>query len=100
MAKEKKRRGRGEGSIEQLPSGRFRVVVSAGTDGDGKRRKLTATFDLKKDALDWRDEELRKLRRGASPGAGKVTVGGWLDEWLEQKKAKVEPGTWKWYEQR
>jgi hypothetical protein len=34
----KKRRGRGEGSIEQLPSGKFRAVVSGGIDvNTGKR---------------------------------------------------------------
>src|SRR5437899_286838 len=105
MAKERKRRGRGEGSIEELPSGKFRAVVSAGfaplTEEEraagkrqGKRLKLTETFDRKDEAVTWRNEQLERLKKGTLPRAGKMTVGDWLGEWLPQKKGRVEPASW------
>jgi integrase len=77
------------------------VTVSAGRDlTTGERVRLTQTFDRKADAVAWRNEQVRRLQEGASARAGRLTVGGWLDEWLPQKKGKVEPATWAWYEQR
>jgi hypothetical protein len=51
--REKNRRGRNEGSIEELPSGKWRAVQSMGFDGQGKRDKRSETFETKRDALAW-----------------------------------------------
>src|SRR5690242_2040074 len=87
----RQRRGRGEGSIEKLPSDKFRVVLSAGKDPEtGKRQKLAATFDTKKEALRWRDEQLSLLRTGRVAVAGaRMTLGDWLRQWLQIVKPKV-----------
>lgn len=48
-----KRRGRGEGGVEQLPSGRWRAVVVLKTDpATGRRDRISKTFAAKADALD------------------------------------------------
>src|SRR4051794_38005688 len=94
----RKRRGRGEGSIEELPSGAWRVIVSAGQGPDGKRRKATATFPTKKEAMAWREEQLTLLRRGLPVGAGKRTLADWLAQWLETIKPGVANNTWAFYE--
>lgn len=89
-----KRRGRGEGSIEER-GGKFRVIISGGFDPQtGKRRKMTATFDTKKEALAWRDEQMQQRRKGLVATAGKMTLGEWLDRWLEIRKPKVAPKTY------
>src|SRR5262249_38281764 len=93
------RRGRGEGSIEQLRSGRFRAVVSAGKDAKGKRVKLQKTFDTKREAVDWRNGKLQELARGQRSDAGGLTVWAWLDEWLEARRDAVEETTHAQYEQ-
>lgn len=82
-----KRRGRGEGSIEELKNPtRFRVTLSFGVDpATGKRRKASKTFRTKKDALDWRDRQ----RRDGYGAAG--TLGDWLTSWLELHKAHAAP---------
>jgi integrase len=96
----KSRRGRGEGSIEELPSGKFRVVISLGIDpATGKRRKLQQTFDTKRQALAWRAEKQAERCKGRLTDAGKLTVGEWLAKWLDYKKPRVEPRTWEPYEQ-
>jgi integrase len=95
----RKRRGRGEGSIEELPSGKFRVVLSLGKDPvTGKRNKLTETLDTKREANAWKAERQAEHARGVLANPGKLTLGEWLDRWLGFKKGKVEPGTWQAYE--
>lgn len=92
-----KRRGRGEGSIEQLPDGRWRAVLSQGIDaatGKRQRRKLYGRTKA---------EALAKLRAAQAAGAtpdGKATLGEWLDRWLEQKRGQVQPASVAWYEAR
>lgn len=89
------RRGRGEGSVEILPSGKFRVVLSAGKNPEtGERQKLTGTFDTKKEALVWRDEQLRLLRKGQVVIAGaRMTVADWLRQWLKIIKPTIAKHT-------
>lgn len=95
------RRGRGEGNIETLPSGKFRAVVSHGRDpATGKRRKLTETFDTKREALAWLRDRQTEASRGTLANAGSKTVAEWLTEWLEIKRSKIEPNSWHWYERR
>jgi integrase len=92
-----KRRGRGEGSIEVLPSGKYRAVVSSIDKLTGKRLKTSATFDTKDEAVSYRNKLLEEKKDTASGGK---TVGKWLDEWLEVKQGKIADGSWKWYSQQ
>jgi integrase len=87
------RRNRGEGNIEQLPDGRFKVRMSY-IDGQGKRHQPTAYFDSKKAALNWLHEQHDKHNKGQLADSGKRTVGQWLDEWLVLKKPQVEMRTY------
>jgi len=86
MSEEKKtkRRGRGEGLIDVLPSGKFRVRVSCTESGTGKRVVVTNTFDTKREALVFRDDMERRKRAGMTvlPPRSARKVGDWLDDWL------------------
>lgn len=82
------RRGRGEGSIKQLPNGTFKARMSY-IDGQGKRHRPTAYFATKKDARAWLHEQHDKHNKGQLADSGRRTVGQWLDEWLEIKKPQV-----------
>jgi integrase len=91
----KSRRGRGEGSIEELPSGKWRAVLSNGLDpATGKRRKLTYTADTKKEAQVWLRERQGERDRGQLADAGKMTVGEWLDQWLAGRKPDIAGKTY------
>lgn len=85
-----RRRGRGEGEVERLPSGSYRARVTTGTDpATGKRLRESATFPTKQEALEWR---AARLLAGAS-SAG--TVGDWLTRWLALHRGTVSAGTYR-----
>lgn len=97
MAKKKSRRGYGEGSVEELPDGRWRAFASAGKDAStGKRTRPTKVTRTKKEALDW----LAKQRERHAPASASWTVGAWCADWLARKKGEVEPRTYSDYEGR
>lgn len=67
--------GRG---VRRLPSGRWQATVWLPLQpGQQRRRRATKTFDLRSQAIAWRDELLADLRRGdvLNPRDGEVTVG-------------------------
>jgi integrase len=100
MGRKLQRRGRGEGTITQLPDGRWRARLSLGKRKDGKRRRRVFYGKTKAEVL----EKLRKAQaeqgHGLESEASTLTVAAWLDRWLEMKKANVEPNTYHWYERR
>jgi integrase len=89
------------GHIEQIRKGYFRVVVEAGRDpATGKRKRIVRYVEGRKaDA----EELLAKLQVDYKEGnyvePNKITVGEWLDIWLNQyKKIDLKPSTWESYE--
>ena len=86
----KKRRGRGEGEVELLPSGSYRARVTMGIDPvTGKRLRESSTFPTKQEALEWRASRLL---------AGAVTAGtvdDWLTRWLALHQSRVSAGTYR-----
>src|SRR3712207_1059889 len=71
------------GSIERLPSGRFRAVVRAGKDPiTGKRIKLTETCRTETDARQARDRMLDQVEAESHPDRA-ATVAVLLDRWME-----------------
>lgn len=82
-----KRRSKGEGSIEKLPSGSYRAIVSRMVNG--RRVRTSKTFKRQSDAIAWRDKA--KAEGPAATG----TVGEWLTTWLELHKAKTSPSNFK-----
>ncbi len=95
--KKRRRRGWGEGRVEEVDGRRFKAIVRLGKDASGKYRRKVAYFDTKKEALTWIGQQ-QTIRNPAS--AGKTTVGQWLDQWLEIKKAETERNTHVFYERR
>jgi integrase len=98
-AKVAKRRGRGEGCVEHLPSGKFRAILALTPGPAGKRRRLTGVFSTKRAALTWLRARQSEQAQGSLPDSSDYTVATWLDRWLAMKKGKVDPKTWLPYEQ-
>ncbi|MCE9561113.1 MAG: site-specific integrase [Planctomycetes bacterium] len=92
----KTRRGWGEGRVTQLKSGRWRAVISTGSDGNGKRLRDSKTFKTKPEATLW----LAQRKSLGSADGGGWTVAAWMDHWLAMKKTTVEFQTWRFYNQR
>jgi integrase len=77
---------------------KWAVVVDVGRDADGKRiRKWQSGFDRKRDAEAARIEILSKMAGGQYFAPSKVTVGEYVDRWLEQRKnlADTTKGTYR-----
>jgi len=83
----RKKRGHGEGSITQRSYGSWRAQLTI----DGKRHGKT--FKKKPDALTW----LRKMQNQHELGfdfeRGKLTLGEYLPEWLENSRASLRTST-------
>lgn len=83
------RRGHGEGSLFFRESrNRWEGIVDLGRDGAGNRRRVTVTGRTRAEAR----AKLAALRKNADSGLPvgdqRVTVGEWLDQWLEHLPVK------------
>lgn len=72
---------------------RYRLMVDAGRDENGKRVQLTVTRDTAKECRAERDRIMHQRTAGTFIAPSKITVGEWLDQWLEYKRRDVEPTT-------
>lgn len=78
-----KRRGRGEGRVEQLPSGNWRAILPGRAKGGRSK-----TFDTRDQAREWLRQNLAKK---AQPSG---TLGEWLAEWLSLHKLEAAASTY------
>ncbi|WP_457810735.1 site-specific integrase [Streptomyces anulatus] len=76
---------------------RYRVVVDAGHDENGRRVQLTITKDTKTAVKDERDRILHQRAAGTFIAPNKITLGEWLEQWLEYKRRDVEETTIRTY---
>lgn len=83
--KRKARRGHGEGGIRFDPiQNSWEATVEAGVDPvTGKRVRFKIRAKTKTQALARMREAREKVDRNVKPGAGAITVGRFLDEWLK-----------------
>src|ERR1700676_2193511 len=89
-----RRRGNGEGSIYQRADGHWCGSINIGYNEAGKRRRKTVYGATKKAV----QEELARLQSrkldGTLGDAGRLTVGTFLDRWLEDSaKATIRATT-------
>ena len=61
---------RNVGSVDQLPSGRWRARISVGVRADGSRRQATKTFDSKSDAEAWLVAQAAEMGKRPDLSAG------------------------------
>jgi integrase len=90
------RRGNGEGSIFQRKDGRWVAIVDYGFR-DGKRERKSLYGSTRKEVSDELKRVLRAQQLGVPAESGRLTVGEWLDKWLETQKGS-KPKTYTAYE--
>ncbi|USQ86967.1 site-specific integrase [Streptomyces phaeoluteigriseus] len=76
---------------------RYRTVVDAGRDENGKRIQLTITRDTKTEVKAERNRIEHQRSAGTLIVPSKITLGEWLDQWLQYKKRDVETTTIRTY---
>lgn len=90
----KRRRTRGTGTIDKLPSGSFRAQLALPGSG---RPRIGKTFRSYDDAEFWLDGRIRELRGGEAPNLDNRTVASHLDDWLAYVGPTVRPLTARGY---
>ncbi|MFD8609366.1 tyrosine-type recombinase/integrase [Streptomyces sp. NPDC059631] len=76
---------------------RYRTVVDAGHDENGKRVQITITRDTKTEVKNERDRIRHQRTAGTLILPNSITLGEWLDMWLEYKRRDVEETTIRTY---
>lgn len=72
---------------------RYRTVVDAGRDENGRRVQITITKDTKKEALAERGRIQHQRDAGTLIVPSRVTLAEWIDEWLRLKSRDIEETT-------
>ncbi len=96
-----KRRGRGEGSIYQRKDGLWVGQVTTGYNQETNRQKRkTFTGKTRQEVSEKITKALRELQTGVYTESDKITLGEWLDLWVETySKPSVRPSTYDSYKQ-
>ncbi|MFE7580728.1 tyrosine recombinase XerC [Streptomyces gardneri] len=76
---------------------RYRVVMDAGRDENGKRIQLTITRDTKKEVLAEQARVAARRSAGTLILPNKITLAEWIEQWLEYKQRDVEETTIRTY---
>ncbi len=92
MAKKRRKRARGEGTLYQRKDGRWYAQIML---PDGTRKGFYAESEA--EGLRLKQEALAHVAKGLPLPDEKVTLGAYLKEWI-QSVANVRPGTWAHYE--
>jgi integrase len=93
----RKRRGRGEGSIFQREDGIWVGSVSLGQDANGKRRRKTVYGSTKQEVQAKLYEVLQKKIAGTEPSS--MSLKSFLDFWLAGLKVKLADATFQRYDE-
>src|SRR5262249_53804000 len=92
------RRGRGEGSIQQLEDGRWKAWLSLGKTAVGKRRRKAVYGKTKQEVQKKLRELLGQRDRGLLADCGKLTGAEGFGRWLALVKPDLADGTHENYE--
>lgn len=92
------RRGKGEGSIFQRSDGRWTAMIEVGQNADGKRLRKAIYGATKKEVATKLTKLASQKLDGGMTNSGRMTVGEFLDKWLEDKaRLEVAPTTYNRY---
>lgn len=93
-AKPRKRRQYGSGSVAQRKDGMWIGRIEAGTDRNGKRRRIVVsakTEALCKERLEAKKREIARNGVPQQGSGGRITVEAWSKVWLRMVVSQVRP---------
>jgi integrase len=91
-----KRRGHGEGSLYARPDGQWRAQIDLGWHG-GRRVRRSVSGRTRREVVDKLTALRRTIEAGLQPTSDRLTVGAYLDDWLEAARPAIRPSTWTRY---
>jgi integrase len=83
----KGRRGNREGTIDQLPSGKWRARVTL------EGRAVTKSFRTRREGQDWVRQMAGQIEQGLGYEATRTSLGDYLEGWLVSISSSVNPKT-------
>lgn len=86
MAKRTKKRGNGEGTIRQRKDGRWEARITVSVTPDGKPKQRSFFGKTREEAAAKLNDALHKQARGLLTDPNTITVGVYLDTWLDSKR--------------
>ena len=94
-----KKRGNNEGSITRRKDGLWMAQITIGRDPEtGKPKRATFYAKTRQAAAEQLAKALRENQQGIFVAPHKLTLGAWLDTWLQEyKKPKLRPITFDSY---
>jgi integrase len=91
------RRGKGEGTLYQRPDGTWRAMIDLGWQ-DGRRRiRRSVSGATRREVVERLKEARRAMDAGLQPTSDRLTVGAYLEDWLDATRETVRPSTWQRY---
>lgn len=85
------KRENGVGTVNQQKNGNYRWRATIGLTVHGVPIRKSGTEPTRKEAMDAMRAVIDKASRGQMPIPDRITVGDYLDQWLEQKKQTLAP---------
>ncbi|MFW8625610.1 tyrosine-type recombinase/integrase [Deinococcus sp. ME38] len=92
-AKADQKEGNGRGTIDQRASGSYRWRITVGLKPDGTPIRKTGTAPSEKEAWAAMTQAQADHMRGGVAAPDRVTLGEWLDRWLESKRPSLAAKT-------
>ncbi|GEA15567.1 site-specific integrase [Moorella sp. E308F] len=94
-----RKRGNNEGTISKRKDGRWCAAITVGRTEEGKQKRIFFYGKTRQEVADKLAKALNDIKQGTFVEPDKLTVGEWLDTWLnEYVKPHVRPTTWGGYE--
>lgn len=90
---EEQKAGNGRGSLDLLPSGRYRWRITVGLKLDGTPIRKSGTEATEKAAWAAMTQAQADHLRGGVAAPDRVTLGEWLNRWLEGKRPSLAAKT-------
>jgi integrase len=82
-----KKRGQGEGSVFRRKDGLWVAQVTV------QAKHISKYFKKQKDARDWLQDTRNQIQNGLTYNGAQITVGVFLEDWLNSYKSSVRPKT-------
>ena len=91
-----KRRGHGEGTLYQRPDGKWCAQLDLGWR-EGRRVRRSLYGATRREVVEKLAAARRAVDAGLQPTTDRLTVAAYLEDWLESRRDKIRPATWRRY---
>lgn len=93
----RKRRPKGDGSVQKLANGRYKIQIDIGIDGKGNRTRKTFTGRTQAEAITKKNQYLVEKEKGTLIKSNTSKLSEFITRWLSIKEAQTKIKTYESY---